>query len=79
MPAHEPCSTAPNRTAAPTKAIIFDIGRVIVRINLSRLLEPLAALVPAGAGASPSERLSPQQIWAAIEADPAGEIGKRAA
>jgi FMN phosphatase YigB (HAD superfamily) len=70
VPAHEPCSTAPDRTAAPTKAIIFDIGRVIVRVNLSRLLEPLAALVPAGAGASPSERLSPQQIWAAIEADP---------
>jgi HAD superfamily hydrolase (TIGR01509 family) len=68
VPAHEPSSTAPDRTAAPTKAIIFDIGRVIVRVNLSRLLEPLAALVPAGA--RPSERLSPQQIWAAIEADP---------
>ncbi len=41
---------------------------MIVRVNLSRLLEPLAALVPAGA--SPAERLSPQQIWAALEADP---------
>jgi HAD superfamily hydrolase (TIGR01509 family) len=53
----------------PTRAIIFDIGRVIVRVNLSRLLEPLAALVPAGAGARKAEKLSPQQIWSAIESD----------
>jgi len=51
----------------PTKAVIFDIGRVIVRVNLNRLLEPLAALVPAGvgAGARTSEKLSPQQVWSA--------------
>jgi glucose-1-phosphatase len=54
---------------APTRAIIFDIGRVIVRVNLSRPLEPLAALVPAGAGARESEKLSPQQIWSTIESD----------
>jgi putative hydrolase of the HAD superfamily len=53
----------------PTKAIIFDIGRVIVRINLNRLLEPLAALVPAGAGSRAPEKLSPQQVWSAIQSD----------
>lgn len=53
----------------PPKAIIFDIGRVIVRVNLSRLLEPLAAVLPrSNAGAS--ERLSPQQMWRVIESDP---------
>ena len=60
------------KRAASTKAIIFDIGRVIVRVNLNRLLEPLAALVPAvaSAGAHASEKLSPQQVWSAIESDP---------
>jgi glucose-1-phosphatase len=77
VPSRQPPSTVPanpdsraERTA-PTKAIIFDIGRVIVRVNLNRLLEPLAALLPAGvvAGAHASEKLSPQQVWSAIESD----------
>jgi FMN phosphatase YigB (HAD superfamily) len=54
----------------PPKAIIFDIGRVIVRVDVSRLLEPLAALLPAGSTSSIFGALSPQQIWQAIEADP---------
>jgi glucose-1-phosphatase len=54
----------------PIKAIIFDIGRVIVRVNLNRLVEPLAALVPSGAAVRASEKLSPQQVWSAIESDP---------
>ena len=68
MPGREPSSSVPN--PLPTKAIIFDIGRVIVRVNLSRLLDPLAALVPAGSGTDASEKLSPQQAWSAIESDP---------
>jgi HAD superfamily hydrolase (TIGR01509 family) len=54
----------------PAKAIIFDIGRVIIRVNLSRLLEPLAALAPARSNSEASERPTPQQIWRAIESDP---------
>lgn len=42
------------------KAIIFDIGRVIVRVNLKRALTML------GAGAN----LSPERVWSAIETDP---------
>jgi glucose-1-phosphatase len=74
VPGREPSSAAsnlkhPEQGSVPTKAIIFDIGRVIVRINLNRLVEPLAALVPADAGARALKTLSPQQIWSAIEAD----------
>lgn len=54
----------------PPKAIIFDIGRVIVRVNLNRLLEPLASLMPPRSGLESSKKLSPQQIWQAIESDP---------
>lgn len=58
----------PGKRREPIKAVIFDIGRVIVRINLNRLLEPLAALASNGRGAT--EKLSPQQVWSLIENDP---------
>jgi HAD superfamily hydrolase (TIGR01509 family) len=42
------------------RAIIFDIGRVLVRVDVARAMS--------GLGASPS--LSPPELWAAIEKDP---------
>jgi FMN phosphatase YigB (HAD superfamily) len=42
------------------RAIIFDIGRVLIRIDVSRAMEGLAA-----GGA-----LSPSELWTAIEKDP---------
>jgi putative hydrolase of the HAD superfamily len=46
-------------TQAP-RALIFDIGRVIVRVDISRALTAL------GAGA----HLSAEQVWSAIQSDP---------
>lgn len=54
----------------PAKAIIFDIGRVIVRVNLARLLDPLAFVLPTGSNASKVKQLSPEEIWQAVESDP---------
>jgi HAD superfamily hydrolase (TIGR01509 family) len=62
--------TSRERFAVPPRVIIFDIGRVIVRVNLNRLFEPLAALLPLSSGAPRSPKLSPQEIWSAIQADP---------
>jgi glucose-1-phosphatase len=42
------------------RAIIFDIGRVLVRIDISRAMQGLAK----GHG------LSPEEIWSALEKDP---------
>lgn len=69
MPGRELPPAASTKGPVPIKAVIFDIGRVIVRVNLNRLAEPLAALVPSGAGAHAAEKLSPQQVWSAIESD----------
>jgi phosphoglycolate phosphatase-like HAD superfamily hydrolase len=49
-------------SATTSRAVIFDIGSVIVRVNLGRAL----AVVGASAGAGQS----PEQMWAAIQADP---------
>ena len=46
--------------AKKTQAIIFDIGRVLVRVEVSRSMQGLAQGVS----------LSPQEIWTAIEKDP---------
>ena len=46
--------------AARFRAIIFDIGRVLIRVNISRAMEGLAT------GLS----LAPQEVWSAIEKDP---------
>jgi glucose-1-phosphatase len=45
---------------AKPRAIIFDIGRVLIRVNVSRAMEGLAS------GLS----LTPVEVWAAIEKDP---------
>jgi len=42
------------------QAIIFDIGRVLVRVNVSRAMQTLAGGI----------FLSPEEIWTAIEKDP---------
>jgi len=46
--------------AKKTQAIIFDIGRVLVRVDVSRSMQDLAQGVS----------LSPQEICTAIEKDP---------
>ena|ERR1700675_851454 len=46
--------------ASKLRAIIFDIGRVLIRIDVSRAMQGLAA-----AGS-----LSPAELWTAIEKDP---------
>jgi HAD superfamily hydrolase (TIGR01509 family) len=47
---------------APTKlrAIIFDIGRVLIRVDVARAMERLAA----------GHSLSPEAAWASLEKDP---------
>lgn len=47
-------------TARKVRAVIFDIGRVLIRIDVARAAEGLAS------GTS----LSPQELWLAIEKDP---------
>jgi FMN phosphatase YigB (HAD superfamily) len=56
--------------AKPPEAIIFDIGRVIIRVNFKRALASLTGATNE-ADATPSYiKASPEQIWAAIENDP---------
>jgi putative hydrolase of the HAD superfamily len=45
---------------APLRAVIFDIGRVIVKLDLPRAIE----------GLSHGISLSPTELWSAIEKDP---------
>src|SRR3984893_8535992 len=45
---------------APLRAVIFDIGRVLVRLDLARAI----------AGLSEGVSLSPAELWAVIEKDP---------
>jgi putative hydrolase of the HAD superfamily len=45
---------------APLRAVIFDIGRVLVKLDLARAL----------AGLSQGISLSPAELWSAIEKDP---------
>lgn len=42
------------------RAIIFDIGRVLIRVNVSRAMDGLASGLT----------LTPQEVWSAIEKDP---------
>jgi len=46
--------------AAKFRAIIFDIGRVLIRVDISRAMNGLAS----------SLALTPQDIWSAIQNDP---------
>jgi len=45
---------------AKVRAIIFDIGRVLIRVDVSRAMEGLASGLT----------LTPQEVWSAIEKDP---------
>jgi glucose-1-phosphatase len=45
---------------ATFRAVIFDIGRVLIRLNVSRAMEGLASGIS----------LTPQEAWSAIENDP---------
>jgi len=54
---------APGRQARP-KAVIFDIGRVIVRLNLNRAFAPIAAGMRDNGGSA--QRLSPEEVWKII-------------
>ena len=47
-------------TAPNLRAIIFDIGRVLVRVNVARAMTGLADGVS----------LSPEEVWSALEKDP---------
>jgi FMN phosphatase YigB (HAD superfamily) len=47
-------------TTAPLRAVIFDIGRVLVKLDLARAI----------AGLSHGIALSPEELWSAIEKDP---------
>lgn len=46
--------------SAKYRAVIFDIGRVLIRVNVSRAMDGLASGIS----------LSPQEVWSAIEKDP---------
>lgn len=46
--------------SAKFRAVIFDIGRVLIRVNVSRAMDGLATGIS----------LSPQEVWSAIERDP---------
>ena len=48
--------------------MIFDIGRVIVRLDLERAFEPIAAAMHDAGGPS-AKRLSSEDTWALIRAD----------
>lgn len=48
------------------QALLFDVGGVIVRLNLARAFGPVAAALASGAGAGQN----PQRIWQAIQQSP---------
>lgn len=45
---------------AKVKAIIFDIGRVLIRVDISRAMAGLSESIP----------LTPEEIWSALQKDP---------
>ncbi len=57
-----------DRTASQPKAIIFDIGRVIVRLDLKRAFAPIAAAIRDTRG-RPAKSLSAEDTWELILAD----------
>jgi putative hydrolase of the HAD superfamily len=52
----------------PPKAVIFDIGRVIVRLDLKRAFAPFISAISTSNSSGASQ--CPEQIWTAIQADP---------
>lgn len=59
---------ATERIARPPKAVIFDIGRVIVRLDLNRALTPIARAMHPGPDQH-AKPLSPEGVWELIRAD----------
>lgn len=55
--------------SARPKAVIFDIGRVIVRLDVKRAFAPITAAMHKGSNQT-CEHLSPEDIWELIRADP---------
>jgi FMN phosphatase YigB (HAD superfamily) len=55
------------RAVASPKAVIFDIGRVIVRLDPKRAFAPIAAALRDGANSA--QRLSADHVWKLICAD----------
>ena len=47
-------------SSAKFRAIIFDIGRVLIQVDIHRAM----------AGLAPDLKLTPQEVWSAIENDP---------
>lgn len=54
----------------PPKAILFDIGRVIVRVDPDRAIAPLTAALSSSSATGRQVRGTPGELWAALEADP---------
>jgi putative hydrolase of the HAD superfamily len=63
-----PPSGAGKRVARTPKAVIFDIGRVIVGLDLKRALTPIAAAIR-GAPSGAPRRISPADAWELIRTD----------
>jgi len=61
-------SHADEHTYPTPKAVIFDIGRVIVRLDPKRAFAPLAAEMQTTGAKSP-QRLSAEEAWEIIRAD----------
>lgn len=65
---NNPGELRPARQLPTPAAVIFDIGRVIVRLDMERAFEPIGAAMH-GAGAPSGKCLSSEDIWALIQAD----------
>jgi len=59
---------AVKRVLSTPKAVIFDIGRVIVRLDPKRAFAPISAAIPDAAD-WPAKRLSADHVWKLICAD----------
>jgi FMN phosphatase YigB (HAD superfamily) len=59
----------PESSTILPQAIIFDIGRVIVRLNLDRAFAPLAAALEESGEWKGQPKRTPDQMWTAIQSD----------
>jgi FMN phosphatase YigB (HAD superfamily) len=57
-------------SAGPPEAVIFDIGRVIVRLNPKPAFTTFVSGVSTWEGLGAMQEPSPEQIWTTIQADP---------